>query len=353
MAKSIAKLHLKGRERLSLYSDLATMLTAGIPLLDAVEALETDARGSMHDVLRVLHVSLTNGQPLSSALERLPNSFSAIDINLIRAAEAGGTLEETLHDIVTTTKKEIAFSEQLRTTMIYPIFVMVIFLAIVVLMLTFVIPRISSVFLTMHVHIPFMTRVMFQLSAIFLHHWLFVVAGFVGLIVLSVIIVKQNRRRIIRLLLKLPVLRTLGKNIDFTRFCRSFGLLMHAGVPVVEALELSERVVQKEEIIQIVRAMKWNVESGKPLSSGLRKAQGVVPPLMTRSIETAEKSGTLEETMQNLTDYFDEQVNGSLKALGSLVEPALLVLVGLMVGGLMITIIAPIYNLISQINPKR
>lgn len=345
-------IRLKGKERLSLFSDLSTMLTAGIPILEAVVSLEDDATGNMKKVLAILHANLNNGEPLSKGMQRLPKAFDQISVNLIRAAEAGGTLEETLHDIVQTTKKELAFSEQLRNTMIYPLFVMAVFMAIVVLMLTFVIPRVSKVFSAMHVHMPLVTKAMISASNTFTAHWLVITLAFFAFVILVAGFIKANSRGIARALLSLPGLKKLGTNIDLTRFTRSFGLLMHAGVPVIEALTLSQKVVRKKSMIALVSRMKENVENGKPLSTGMRQAKGVVPPIMSRSIETAEESGTLEQTMQNLTEYFDDQVAGSIKIISSLVEPVLLVLVGLMVGTLMITIIAPIYNLISQINPK-
>jgi type II secretory pathway component PulF len=345
-------IRLKGKERLSLFSDLSTMLTAGIPIMEAISSLEEDATGNMKKVLAVLHAHLNNGEPLSKGLARMPLAFDEISINLIRAAEAGGTLEETLHDIVTTTKKELAFSDQLRNTMIYPLFVMGVFMAIVVLMLTFVIPRVAKVFVTMRVHMPFVTRMMIDVSNFFVQHWLLITMAFFALIIFIVGFIKANSRAIARMMLSLPGLKVLGTNIDLTRFTRSFGLLMHAGVPVMEALSLSQKVVRKKKIVQLIDLMRENVENGKPLSSGIRSTKGVVPPIMSRSLETAEESGTLEQTMDNLTEYFDEQVAGSIKVVSSLVEPVLLVLVGLMVGALMITIIAPIYGLISQINPK-
>jgi type II secretory pathway component PulF len=157
--------HLRGKDRLSLFSDLSTMLKAGISILEAVVSLEDDASGNMKKVLAVIHETLNNGQPLSTALARMPQAFDEISINLIQAAEAGGTLEETLHDIVLTTKKELAFSEQLRNTMIYPLFVMGVFMAIVVLMLTFVIPRVAKVFSTMRINMPFVTRMMISVSS--------------------------------------------------------------------------------------------------------------------------------------------------------------------------------------------
>jgi type II secretory pathway component PulF len=345
--------HLSGKDRLSLFSDLSTMLSAGIPIMEAVVSLEDDATGNMKKVLAVIHNTLNNGEPLSTALAHMPQAFDEISINLIRAAEAGGTLEETLHDIVLTTKKELAFSEQLRNTMIYPLFVMGVFMAIVVLMLTFVIPRVAKVFSTMRIHMPFVTRMMISASNTFTQHWIIISVAFVALMIFVVGFIKVNNRAIARMLLSMPGLKHLGTNIDLARFTRSFGLLMHAGVPVMESLTLSQKVVRKKQLLELIDHMKSNVENGKPLSTGMRKLKrGVIPPIMSRSIETAEESGTLEKTMQNLTEYFDEQVAGSIKVVSSLVEPVLLVLVGLMVGALMITIIAPIYNLISQINPK-
>jgi type IV pilus assembly protein PilC len=275
-----------------------------------------------------------------------------VTINLIRAAETGGTLEDTLTDIVATTKKDLVFSDNLRTTMIYPAFVMVVFLGIVILMLTFVIPRVAKVFDGMRVHIPPITRAMISASNAFTSHYVLIIAAFIAIVVGISVLVSMNRKVLIRILLGLPGLRKLGHNIDFTRFTRSLALLMHAGVPLEDALQLSERVVQNKEIMAVIHQMRHNVVTGNKLSKGLRDYGNLIPPIMTRSIETAESSGTLEKTMQNLAEYFDGQVTESLKAVSSLVEPVLLIVVGIMVGTLMVTIIAPIYNLISQINPK-
>lgn len=350
MSKNV---RLRSRERLNLFADLSTMLTAGIPIMEAVESLESDARGNMRAVVKELHHAINNGEPLSRAMGRLPKAFDPITVNLIRAAEAGGTLEETLQDIVVTTKKEIVFNDNIRTTMIYPIFVMVLFGAIVILMLTFVVPRIAKVFIGLRVHVPFVTRAMISASQFFMHNWLFIMAGIVLFIVLLVVLFRTQKRAIVRLLLGLPGLKKLGNNIELTRFTRSFSLLMHAGVPLEEALRLSRNVVQKKQLLNMISLMQENVQAGKPLSDGLRNIKGIVPPMMSRSIETAETAGTLEQTLQRLSEYFDNEVSESLKVLTSMLEPILLVVVGVMVGALMIAIIAPIYNLISQINPKK
>lgn len=347
---NISKLRLSSKERLSIFTDLSTMLTAGIPILEAIESLVPDAKGHVKKVLIVLKNSLYNGEPLSRSLAKMPKAFDPVSVNLVRSAEAGGTLETTLHDIVQATKKETAFSDQLRATMIYPLFVMVIFLGIVILMLTFVIPRVAKVFSSLKVNMPWITKDMIKMSTVFMAHWIIIIVClFIGVVLISVLI-RTHKRVIFRLLLSLPMLKQLGINIDLTRFTRSFGLLMRAGVPIVEALELSEHVVQKKAIIEVIHQMRIDIAAGRPLATSLRKPKSIIPPIMSRSIKTAETSGTLNQTLQNLTEYFDDQVTESLKIVSSLIEPVLIILVGIMVGGLMIAIIAPIYNMISQIN---
>jgi type II secretory pathway component PulF len=343
-----SRIQLSGKDRLLLFSNMSTMLTAGIPILETVDGLAADSKGSLKKVVEVLRQSLLNGEPLSRGMSRLPRSFDAVTLNIMRAAEAGGTLEETLQNIVQTQKKEMTFSDTIRIAMIYPIFIGVIFMGIIVLMLTFVVPRISSVFLTMRVNIPPFTMAMFAASDFFVGHWLLVSIAFIVFITLLYLIIKANRRVFIAAVLSLPVLSQLGVNIDLARMTRSFSLLLRSGVALDEALALTKRVVNKPQIVRIIEHMQQNIEGGKSLASGLRDTHSLLPPIMARSLETAEKSGTLETTMLSLADYFDEQVTGSLKVVSSLIEPIMIVVIGCMVGLLMVSVIAPIYGLISQ-----
>jgi type II secretory pathway component PulF len=349
-ASKVAKLKLKNRERLSIFTDLSTMLSAGIPILEAVQSLETDNKGQPEKVLHHIRTSINNGIPLSKSMGQMPGAFNPITVNLIRAAEAGGTLEETLRDTVKATRKDIAFSDQLRNTMIYPLFVMALFLGIVILMLAFVIPRIALVFRSLNVKEPLITRVLIHVSQFFTHYWLFILAVIVLIAVLTAAFISSNKAFLIRSILSLPMFKTLGINIDLTRFTRSFGLLMSSGVPILDSLKLSENVVQKNEIKTVIQQMQKDVSAGKSITLSMRGENSVIPTIMWRSIKTAESTGTLDQTLQNLNEHFDDQVTESLKILSSLLEPILIVTVGVMVGFLMIAIIAPIYNMISQIN---
>lgn len=348
-----SNIQLRGKDKLALFTDMSTMLTAGIPIMEIIESLSHDTKGDMRVILGTLHRSLVNGEPLSQGMAAFPRTFDPVTLNTMRAAETGGTLEETLQDIVRTLKKELEFSGTIHTAMIYPAFIGVLFLGIILLMLTFVIPRISEVFTSLHVAMPPATRLMIAMSSFFVVNWITVTAAALVAFASISLFIKSNSRAIVRALLNMPGLRRLGINIDLARMTRSFALLIRAGIPLDEALVLSKRVVRKPQILRAIEHMQHNIDAGRSLGSNLREMQHVIPPIMARSIETAESSGTLEQTMQNLAEYFDEQVNASLKAATALMEPVIIVVIGMMVGALMITIIAPIYNMISQISAPK
>jgi type II secretory pathway component PulF len=270
----------------------------------------------------------------------------------MRAAEMGGTLEDTLKDIVISIKKRVAFGNSLRLAMIYPAFVMGIFGFILLMLLTFVIPRIGKVFDSMHVNVPLATRVLITASKAFIHDWPLILGAIVLAVIIITIFIKTHKRAIVRILLSMPGLKHLGLNIDLAQMTRSMTLLLKAGLPIDETLELTKPTVQKKQVLAVIERMSRNVAAGKPLATGLRSAKGVVPPMMARSLETAETSGTLETTMASLAEHFDDEASESLKAISGLVEPLMVVVVGVMVGALMITVIAPVYSMISQIRPQ-
>lgn len=340
---------LSNKDKLTLISNLATMLSAGIPILEAIESLLEESKGNMRKVLLLLRDSLNEGKPISQALLQAPKVFDPVTLNLIQAAEESGTLETTLKDLTKNIKKQIAFNDRLKGSLTYPMFVMAIFVLVLVVILAFVVPRIAKVFGGLRVELPPATQFMITISNALLTYWPYIIAGFAVLVVLMIVLYKLKRRAFINALLRLPGLSKLGRKIDLTHFTHSMGQLLKAGIPVAEALSLSERTVVKKEIVATVRSTREGVLAGKSLTEGLRLKKGIIPPLMIRSIETAERSGTLESAMRELSDYFEEQVDRNLKTVTTLIEPIMLVVIGLLVGGMMLAVIAPIYSLITQI----
>lgn len=343
---------LKASDRLNLITNMATMLSAGIPILEAVDTLLAESKGANKEVLTIMRKGLEQGKPISESMKAAPRAFDPVTVNIVRASEEAGTLDQALTDLQATLKKDIDFSDRIKAALIYPVFVIVVFLAVLVLILTFVIPRVSKVFEAMRVTLPPTTQAMIALSDFVLAYYIFILV-FIGLLILGIILLARYRKRqVVNFLLSLPVLNTLGRQIDLARFTRTMKLQLKAGLPLSEALELSRGVVTKKEIESAIVGMKRAVDNGEPISEGLKAHKKVVPTVMVRILQTAEKTGTLEKTMQDLADYFDEQVTRTLKNISELIEPVLIVVIGLLIGGMMLSIIAPIYGLISQIGGR-
>src|SRR5687767_10949144 len=260
---------LSSKEKLTLVSDLATMLSAGIPILEAIDILLLESKGNMRKMLLLLESALNDGKPISEALVKAPRVFDPIAINLIRAAEEAGTLEETLKDLTKTIKQQLAFNDRLKASLTYPVFVLGIFGFVLVVILAFVVPRIAKVFGGLRVELPPATQFIIATSNFFLGYWPYILAGFVLLIIAMVWLYRIRKRAFINALLRLPLLDRLGRHIDLSRFTHSMGLLLRAGIPVAEALELSEQTVVKKEMQSILRQTRLGVTSGKSIAEGL------------------------------------------------------------------------------------
>jgi type IV pilus assembly protein PilC len=340
---------MRPQDKLALISNLGTMLSAGIPILEAVETLEQDSKGPSRKFLKLLVVYLNEGKPISEAMKQMPQAFDPVTINIVMTAEEAGTLTETLKDLEVSLKNDMAFRDQLRTSLTYPAFIFVILLGVLLLMLTFVVPRIAKVFTGLHVQLPPTTKALINVSDFLVSNYKLVAVGAFVFIAFMAVLIHTQRRAMVNALLQLPFLTSLGREIDLTRFTRSLGLLLKAGVPIGEALKLSREVIIKKEIRRMADNMIVAINEGKPLSDGLEQSKRVTPTIMRRLIDTAERSGSLEASMQNLSEHFQTRVSHRLKMIATLVEPVMIVVVGLLVGGIMLSIIAPIYNLINQV----
>lgn len=344
---------LSKKDKLTVISNLGTMLSSGIPILEAVDALLEDIGGSQKKILLALREDLNQGKTISDSFSKFPRAFDAVTVNLIKASEKAGNLDTTLSDLTVNIKKEIEFNEKVKGALTYPIFVVVVFVGVLSLMLVFVIPRIATVFKNLKVELPLPTRILIGVSDVVTKFTVPVLVTIGILAVLVVFLYKTKRRFLLNLLLSLPFLKDLAREIDLTRFNRSMSLLLSSGLPITDALNLAREVVVKREIYKLIGRCSDFVSGGKNLSEGLRGIKkGIVPGVMVRIIDAGERSGKLDVSMQELADYFDNEVSSKLKTLSTLLEPIMLVVIGLLVGAMMLAIIAPIYNLIGNISSR-
>ena len=344
--------HLSGQERLYLISNLGTLISSGIPILEAIDSLLSEAKGQTKKILEILKADLNQGKTIADSFSKSPSAFDPVTVNLIRASEEAGTLETTLKDISTSIVKVWDFTAKVRSALTSPFLVVIVMVSVIILNLFFVVPRVARVFENLNVELPLPTKILIVTSNFTSKYTILVILAVAVFIGGSVLLFKLKKTVFLGLFFSLPLISKLAREIDITRFTRSMALLLSSGLPITEALKLAQDVVNKMEIRRVIADSRSQVTSGKNLSDGLKSSGNVIPGFMIRIVEAGEKSGTLEKSMEELSEQFDQRVSSRLKSLTALIEPILLLVVGLMVGALMLAIIAPIYNLIGKISPR-
>jgi len=344
---------LKSSEKLELIDSLGAMLSAGIPLLESVEALLENAKSRNKAVLESLKKDLEGGKTIADSFSRFPDSFDPIALNLIRGGEEAGNLEEILAGLADTIRKDIDFTRKIKTALAYPLFVIATFAVIMTVILAFVIPRIGDVFSKLDVNIPLPTKILIFLSNALLNYWPWIILCLFILCASIFFFYQAKRKEVLYLLSSLPLLSNLAREIDLVRFSRSLGLLLASGIPISKSLELSQHVLVRKELIHLIEFARKEVIRGKRLTDALNNKNGIMPQIFIRMIDAGERSGKLEQSFQKTAAYFDDRVSATIKTLTTLMEPILLVIIGLIVGGIMLSIIAPIYQLISSISVSR
>jgi len=343
---------LSGNDKITMISNMHTMLSAGIPILETVDSLLQDAKGNQRKVLQMLKEDLGQGQHIYFTFARFPRIFDKVIVNIVKASEEAGTLDVTLKDLTQSIRREMEFNDKIKSALIYPTFIMIVFVGVMLVILTVVVPKISTVFLRLNVELPLPTQIMIFLSNALINYPFYIIGSIALIVTGFIFFYKRNRKLFINFFISLPLISKMAKEIDLTRSTRSLYLLLNAGIPITSALELTEDVVIKRDVHSAIVHAKNVVFAGKKFSEGLRDNNKTIPPMMIKIVEAGERSGTLDKSLQEISDYLDYQVSNTLKTVTALVEPLLLVIIGLLVGGMMLAIIAPIYGVIGNLGAR-
>ncbi len=348
--KKLKNISISGNEKIGLISNLATMLSAGIPIIETVDSLLEDSKGHMRILLETLRADLMQGKRIYTTFERFPKIFDSVMVNIIRASEEAGTLDVALNDLRINLKKDMEFNDRIRSALIYPIFIAFVFVGVMLVILIVVMPKISTVFKSLNTPLPLPTKMLIASSDFLVNNTLTAVAISAVIIGFFYLLFKTQKKLFTKALLSLPYISQLGKEIDIARFTRSLYLLLNAGIPIGNAIQLSEAVVNKHEVLLAIQHSRQLVISGRDLSQGFKDYKKVFPSIIIKITEAGEKSGSLDKAMQDASEYLDYQVANTLKTVTALIEPAMLVVVGILIGGMMLAIIAPMYSLIANIS---
>ncbi len=347
-----SNIRLSTNEKVGLIKNLHTMLAAGIPILEAVESLLEDSKGNSKTILLALKADLNQGKHFYFTFDKFPKVFDKVTVSIIKTAEEAGTLDVTLNDMTDNIRKDAEFRDKVKGAMLYPLVIMVVFIIVFFVLLVVVIPKISQVFERLHVILPLPTKILIFISHALLTYTIPFIAIAVFIVIGAILFYKIKREIFIKILFALPLVSKLAVQIDLTKFTRNMSLLLNAGIPINDSLNLCEEVVTKNTVKKAITHAKETVLSGKKMSLAFKNHKSIIPIIMIKIIEAGEKSGTLDKSMQDISEYLDYQVSKTLKTVTTLMEPLMLVFVSVLIGGMMLAIIAPIYGLIGQVGNR-
>lgn len=331
---------------------LGLMLKAGIDLFKAVDILIADfEKKAVKALLLEVRIALEKGQPFHATFARYPKFFSPVFVNLIKAGEASGNLDGVFEDLNATLVRESELSGRIRGAMIYPILLLVMAVAIMSFLLTFALPKIAEVFSGGGIEPPLFSKVVFTIG-LFLgkYIWFFLGGGILILTAAFIFFFKTaaGHRMMITILNSLPLVKKIVKDLALQRFAGTLGSLMKSGLPIVESLEITANAVGHEEIAQSLRRVaREGVVKGLTIGDAFRN-ETAFPKVVTNLVAISEKAGHLDEILETLSNFYELEIDNALKTLVSFLEPALLFLIGGVVGVIALSIIVPIYQLVGQ-----
>ena len=345
--KDIKIKSVKQKELVVFSRQLSALFSAKVPLVTALRAL---ARQQQNYYFKEIIFEIANdveaGFILSKSLSKHPKEFSAFYINLVKSGEVSGNLESVLIYLADHLEKQYYLATRVRNAMIYPAFVFLGFLVVAVLMLILVIPNLTSILEETGQQLPLTTRMIIGLSNL-LASWgwlIFLVLAGAGIFAWRYVKTPQGRRMLDVIKLKMPLFGDIFRKVYIARFTENFSTLLHGGVPVLQALQVAGDVVGNVVFSEIILEAKEGVRVGNTISSVL-ESSSEIPPMVSQMIATGEKIGQLEFVLEKVATFYKQEVDDVVNAISVLIEPILIVVLGIGVAILLVAILMPIYNL--------
>jgi len=330
----------------------SVMIDAGLPLVQCLEILAGQQENkTFESVLTTTRASVEGGTTLSAAMRQHEKVFDALYVNLVEAGEAGGILDTILQRLANYIEKNVKLKRAVKSALVYPVAVLLVAGGVITLLLWKVVPIFATLFLGLGVDLPLPTRIVIALSNF--------IGSIFGLMILVVFIAmavalklwhgtEQGRFILDGTLLKLPLVGILLRKIAVARFTRTLGTLISSGVPILEGLDITARTAGNAVIEKALGQVRKALEQGKNLADPLKETN-VFPGMVTQMIGVGEQTGAMDAMLQKIADFYEEEVDAAVKDLLAALEPAMIVILGLVVGGIVISMYLPLFSLIGQL----
>jgi len=330
----------------------SVMIDAGLPLVQCLEILGGQQENkTFAKILQQTRMDVEGGASLADAMRKHPKAFDDLYTNMIAAGEAGGILDTILKRLATYIEKNVKLKAQVKGAMVYPIAVISIAGIVIAVILWKVIPTFASMFAGLNAELPLPTRFVISLSKWFVRLLPFIViGGILGVVAFRRYYATYGGRRVVdKVILKAPIFGTLMQKIAVARFCRTLSTLIASGVPILDGLEITARTAGNAIIEDAIMAVRKGVEGGLTLAQPLKET-GVFPPMVVQMIGVGEQTGALDAMLTKIADFYEEEVDQAVANLLTLMEPVMILFLGITVGGIIIAMYLPLFDLISKLS---
>ncbi len=329
----------------------ATMIDAGLPLVQCLTILSTQMENeSFKDILRRVTGDVESGSTLSEAMGKHPNAFNSLFVNMVAAGEVGGILDDVLLRVSTHMEKADALKRKIKGAMMYPIVVMTVAIGATATLLIVVIPGFVTMFEQSGVPLPLPTKIVVFLSA-FLQKWILViVAVCVGLWFLykRYYATDQGEKTVDNLKLHMPLLGELVRKASVARFSRTLGTLLRSGVSILEALDITARTAGNRILQDALLSARSSIGGGETITAPLAQAD-VFPPMVIQMVNVGEQTGELDKMLEKVADYYEEEVDVAVDGLTSIIEPIIIVYLGVVIGGMVLAMYMPLFDMMKVV----
>src|SRR6266699_1074261 len=342
---------IKTRDVVVFTRQFATMINAGLPLVQALDILAQQTENKrLAETTRQVVYDVESGHTLADALRKHPKAYSDLYVNMVAAGEAGGILDTILVRLAQFLEKNDAIVRKVKGAMIYPAVIISVAVIAISVLLIFVIPTFQNMFASVNLDLPLPTRVVIGMSNVLKHYWWAIIAVMVG----SVFMINRyyktapGRLQIDALLLRLPVLGDVIRKAAVSRFTRTLSTLISSGVSILDGLEITARTAGNMVIHNAVMESRTSIAGGETIAGPLARSK-VFPPMVISMIAVGEQTGGLDEMLSKIADFYDEEVDAAVSTLLSLMEPIMIVVLGLIVGGMVVAMYLPIFDMVNAV----
>jgi len=329
----------------------ATMIDAGIPILRCLEILSSQTKDPfMRPALEQITNDVKGGSTLNEAMAKHPIVFGKLYVNMVRAAEIGGILDVILDRLSGFLEYENEVRSKIKSAMMYPVLVICFSQLMLFVLFSFVLPKFKEIFTGMDVKLPFVTAALFAMGDFMAAYWWVILLALGGIVfgIKAYAKTPKGRHQTDYIKLKFPVIGELALKMSVARFCRTFGTLINSGVPMMRSLEIVGETLNNAVLTEAIDHTRNSIREGSKLSAPLAQS-GLFPSMVTHMIDVGEESGRLSEMMVKVGDFYDAEVESTVKGLTSMIEPLLIIFLGLVVGFIAISVMTPVFTLVNGV----